>query len=187
MRAHCSRLNRTSYAAASAYASSGKAARRALHAAAPAPDHRQRGGAPPGLGVPAAQHLGCTPGEGLRPGALELAAAIRSASAVPDGARARAIGRCLHGLAVKAGRVASSAAVAKAVMDMYGRSGGLADARLVFDEIALPDAVCWNTMAMAYARGGRYREAARVMYRMKAAGMNPSEEMTDAVRLACFR
>jgi pentatricopeptide repeat protein len=50
-----------------------------------------------------------------------------------------------------------------------------------------PDAACWSALAMAYARGGRYREATRVMYQMKAAGMNPSQEMANAVRLACFR
>ncbi|CAO1942296.1 unnamed protein product [Urochloa humidicola] len=50
MRAHYSRLNRTSYYAAASTYASGKAAQRALHTAALAPDHRQRGGAPLGLG-----------------------------------------------------------------------------------------------------------------------------------------
>ncbi|XP_039771961.1 putative pentatricopeptide repeat-containing protein At5g08490 [Panicum virgatum] len=171
MRAHCSRFSRTSYAAASTHASSGKTAQRALHSAAAAPDRR----APPGLGVPAAQHLGCT---------LELAAAIRSASAVPDGARGggSALGRCLHGIAVKAGRVASSAAVAKAVMDMYGRSGALADARLVFDEIARPDAVCWNILITASSRGGHFDDAVGLFRSMLACGAVQS--MPTAVTVA---
>ncbi|PUZ47270.1 hypothetical protein GQ55_7G151500 [Panicum hallii var. hallii] len=180
MRAHCSRLNRTSYAAASAHASSGKAARRALHAAAPAPDHRQSGGTPPGLGAPAAQPLGSMFGEVLRPGALELAAAIRSTSALPDGGRA--LGRCLHGLAVKAGRVASSAAVAKAVMDMYGRSGALADARLLFDEMAHPDAVCWNILIAASSRGGPFDDAFGLFRSMLACGA--AQSMPTAVTVA---
>ncbi|KAJ1271133.1 hypothetical protein BS78_06G105600 [Paspalum vaginatum] len=165
----------TSYAYATASAPSRKA-RRALHAAAPAPDHRQRGGAPLEL-----HHLGRMLGESsLRPGALELAAAIRSASALPDGARA--LGRCLHGLAVKAGRVASSATVAKAVMDMYGRSGSLADARLVFDEMARPDAVCWNILITASSRRGLFEDAFVLFRSMLASGAGPS--MPTAVTVA---
>ncbi|OEL34897.1 putative pentatricopeptide repeat-containing protein [Dichanthelium oligosanthes] len=175
MRALYSSLSHTSNAAVY------REGRRVLHAAvALAPDHRPRGGAPPGPVAPAAQHLGCTLGEGLGPGALELAAAIRSASALPDGGAA--VGRCLHGLAVKAGRVASSAAVAKAVMDMYGRSGHLADARMVFDEMARPDAVCWNILITASSRGGRLDDAFGLFRSMLACG--EVQSMPTAVTVA---
>ncbi|KAF8714812.1 hypothetical protein HU200_027342 [Digitaria exilis] len=166
MRAHYSRLNRTSYA--------GSLSHRCFEQGATRVPRGGGGGVPPGLGVPAAHHLGPLLGEGLRPGALELAAAIRSASAVPDGGGARSTGRCLHGLAVKAGRMASSAAVAKAVMDMYGRSGAPADARLVFDEMARPDAVCWNILITASSRGGRFEDALGLFRSMLACGVAQS-------------
>ncbi|PUZ69017.1 hypothetical protein GQ55_2G075200 [Panicum hallii var. hallii] len=96
-------------------------------------------------------------------------------------------GRQVHTDAIKRG-VDMNQFVGSGLVHMYAKQGRLADAARAFEAVSgKPDAVCWNAMAMAYARGGRYREAARVMHRMKAAGMNPSEEMTDAVRLACFR
>uniref|UniRef100_A0A0E0JYM3 Pentatricopeptide repeat-containing protein n=1 Tax=Oryza punctata TaxID=4537 RepID=A0A0E0JYM3_ORYPU len=75
-------------------------------------------------------HYGCT--SLLR---LALAAAVKSSSALPDGCGGAALGRCLHGLAVRV-RYADGAVVAKAVMDMYGRIGSLADTCMVFDEMS---------------------------------------------------
>ncbi|CAN6165701.1 unnamed protein product [Urochloa humidicola] len=96
-------------------------------------------------------------------------------------------GRQVHADAIKRG-VDTNHFVGSGLVHMYAKQGRLEDAARAFKAIGgKPDAVCWNAMAMAFARGGRYRDAARVMYQMKAAGMNPSEEMTDAIRLACFR
>ncbi|CAN6203507.1 unnamed protein product [Urochloa humidicola] len=96
-------------------------------------------------------------------------------------------GRQVHADAIKRG-VDTNQFVGSGLVHMYAKQGRLADAARAFRAIGgKPDAVCWNAMAMAYARGGRYREATRVMYQMKAAGINPSDEMADAVRLACFR
>ena len=89
---------------------------------------------------------------GLRPDRLALAAAVKSASALPDGG---ALGSCLHGFVVRAG-YAAGVAVAKATMDMYGRRGALADARLVFDEMSRPDAVCWNILITGSSRAGLF-------------------------------
>lgn len=96
-------------------------------------------------------------------------------------------GRQVHADTIKRG-VHTNQFVGSGLVHMYAKQGRLADAARAFEAIGgMPDAVCWNAMAMAYARSGRYREASRVMYQMKAAGMNPSDEMTDAIRLACFR
>ncbi|RLN34655.1 hypothetical protein C2845_PM03G24400 [Panicum miliaceum] len=93
----------------------------------------------------------------------------------------------VHADTIKRG-VDANQFVGSGLVHMYAKQGRLADAARAFEAVgSRPDAVCWNAMAMAYARSGRYRDAARVMYQMRAAGMNPSEEMTDAVRLTCFR
>jgi pentatricopeptide repeat protein len=96
-------------------------------------------------------------------------------------------GQQVHADAIKRG-VDTNQFVGSGLVHMYAKQGRLADAAMAFEAIGgKPDAVCWSALAMAYARGGRYREATRVMYQMKAAGMNPSQEMANAVRLACFR
>lgn len=96
-------------------------------------------------------------------------------------------GQQVHADAIKRG-VDTNQFVGSGLIHMYAKQGRLADAARAFETIGgKPDAACWSALAMAYARGGRYREATRIMYQMKAAGMNPSKEMADAVRLACFR
>jgi pentatricopeptide repeat protein len=96
-------------------------------------------------------------------------------------------GQQVHADAIKRG-VDTNQFVGSGLVHMYAKQGWLADAVRAFGAIGgKPDTACWSALALAYARGGRYREATRVMYQMKAAGMTPSQEMADAVRLACFR
>uniref|UniRef100_A0A0D9WX78 Pentacotripeptide-repeat region of PRORP domain-containing protein n=1 Tax=Leersia perrieri TaxID=77586 RepID=A0A0D9WX78_9ORYZ len=96
-------------------------------------------------------------------------------------------GQQLHADAIKRG-LDMNQFVGSGLLHMYAKQGQLADAARAFEAIGgKPDAVCWNAMAMAYARGGRYRDATRVVYQMKAAGMNPSELTMNEVKLACFR
>ncbi|KAL6897379.1 hypothetical protein ACP4OV_007075 [Aristida adscensionis] len=96
-------------------------------------------------------------------------------------------GQQVHADAIKRG-MDTNQFVSSGLVHMYAKQGQLEDAIRAFKMIGgKADMVCWNTMAMAYARGGQYREATRVMYQMKAAGMNPSKVMMDAVRFACFR
>jgi pentatricopeptide repeat protein len=139
--------------------------------AVPAPDHRQcsallRARAASGDHAGSASLLRGMLGRGLRPDRLALAAAIKSASALPDGG---ALGSCLHGFVVRAG-YAPGAAVAKAVMDMYGRRGVLADARLVFDEMSCPDAVCWNILITGSSRAGLFDDVFGLFRSMLACG-----------------
>uniref|UniRef100_A0A0D9W3Y5 Pentatricopeptide repeat-containing protein n=1 Tax=Leersia perrieri TaxID=77586 RepID=A0A0D9W3Y5_9ORYZ len=121
-------------------------------------------------------------GRGIRPDRLALAAVVKSASTLHDGCGGGAVlGRCLHGLAVRAGYV-DGAAVAKAVMDMYGRIGALADARQVFDEMTCPDAVCWNILITASSRAGCFDDVFHLFRAMLACGV--AESMPTAVTVA---
>uniref|UniRef100_A0A0E0Q648 Pentacotripeptide-repeat region of PRORP domain-containing protein n=1 Tax=Oryza rufipogon TaxID=4529 RepID=A0A0E0Q648_ORYRU len=96
-------------------------------------------------------------------------------------------GQQVHADAIKRG-LDMNQFVGSGLLHMYAKEGQLADAARAFEAIdGKPDAVCWNAMAMAYARGGMYREATRVVYQMKAAGMNPSKLTMNEVKLACFR
>ncbi|KAM0916637.1 hypothetical protein ACQ4PT_010001 [Festuca glaucescens] len=151
--------------------------------AAPAPDHRQcsallRARTASGDHSGSASLLRGMLGRGLRPDRLALAAAIKSASSLPDGG---ALGSCLHGFVVRAG-YAARVAVAKAVMDMYGRRGALADARLVFDEMSCPDAVCWNILITGSSRAGLFDDVFSLFRSMLACGVD--ESMPTAVTVA---
>uniref|UniRef100_A0ACD5W120 Uncharacterized protein n=1 Tax=Avena sativa TaxID=4498 RepID=A0ACD5W120_AVESA len=85
----------------------------------------------------------------------------------------RCYGQQVHADAIKQG-LERNQFVVSGLVHMYAKQERLPDAERAFQEVGgEPDAVCWNAMAMGYARGGWYREAARMMYRMKAAGIDP--------------
>uniref|UniRef100_A0ACD5W2V4 Uncharacterized protein n=1 Tax=Avena sativa TaxID=4498 RepID=A0ACD5W2V4_AVESA len=97
----------------------------------------------------------------------------------------RCYGQQAHADAVKQG-VGKNQFVVSGLVHMYAKQGRLAEAARAFQEVGgEPDAVCWNAMAMGYARGGWYREAARMMYQMKAAGID--HPGLNVVRMACSR
>ncbi|KAK1698201.1 hypothetical protein QYE76_014898 [Lolium multiflorum] len=94
-------------------------------------------------------------------------------------------GQQVHADAVKHG-VETNQFVVSGLVHMYANQGRLADAARAFEGVGgKPDVVCWNAMAMGYARGGWYREAARMVYQMKAAGIDPPG--VNVVRMACAR
>ncbi|KAG8082095.1 hypothetical protein GUJ93_ZPchr0014g47010 [Zizania palustris] len=134
----------------------------------------------------AGDHYGCASllremlGRGLRPDRFALAAAVKSASTLHDHGGA-VLGRCLHGLAVRAG-YAYGAAVAKAIMDMYGRFGALGDARLVFDEMHCSDVVCWNILITASSRAGLFEDVLCLFRTMLASDVE--ESMPTSITMA---
>ncbi|KAI4966002.1 hypothetical protein ZWY2020_047257 [Hordeum vulgare] len=97
----------------------------------------------------------------------------------------RFYGQQLHGDAIKHG-VETDQFVVSGLVHMYARQGHLADAARAFEAVGgKPDVVCWNAMALGYARGGWYREATSMMYQMKAAGMDLPG--LNVVGMACSR
>jgi pentatricopeptide repeat protein len=95
----------------------------------------------------------------------------------------RCFGEQIHADAVKHG-METNQFVVSGLVHLYANQGRLADAARAFEAVCgKPDAVCWNAMAMGYARGGWYREAARMMYQMKAAGIDPPG--VNVVRMTC--
>uniref|UniRef100_J3LY65 Pentatricopeptide repeat-containing protein n=1 Tax=Oryza brachyantha TaxID=4533 RepID=J3LY65_ORYBR len=67
-------------------------------------------------------------------------------------------------------------------MDMYGRIGALADARLVFDEMSCSDAVCWNILITGSSRAGLFNDVFHLFRTMLASGVD--ESMPTAVTVA---
>ncbi|CAM0873044.1 unnamed protein product [Alopecurus aequalis] len=97
----------------------------------------------------------------------------------------RCLGRQVHADAIKHS-LETNQFVVSGLVHIYANQGKLADAARAFKAVgSKPDAVCWSTMAMGYARSGWYREAARMIYQMKAAGIDPPG--LDVVRMACSR
>ncbi|OAY62812.1 Pentatricopeptide repeat-containing protein, chloroplastic [Ananas comosus] len=84
---------------------------------------------------------------------------LSSSLAACAGAGALCLGRRVHGCAAKLGLAPSSACVANALLDMYGKCGRSDDAAQVFDEMRDRDVVAWNILIMGWARKDRFEEA----------------------------
>lgn len=94
-------------------------------------------------------------------------------------------GEQVHADAVKLGLV-SDAYVQCSLIDMYGRSGLVREAKLVFEMIDdRTNIACWNAMLMGYIQNGLYIEAIKFLYQMKAAGVQPQESLLNEVRISC--
>ncbi|WOK92149.1 hypothetical protein Cni_G00840 [Canna indica] len=77
------------------------------------------------------------------------------------------IGRKVHTFAVKLG-LGNAFAVANSLINMYGKSGDMETAKVVFDKMRTRSISSWNSMVSLYARHGRIDLAREVF-----------EEMTD--------
>ncbi|XP_071694051.1 pentatricopeptide repeat-containing protein At3g02330, mitochondrial [Rutidosis leptorrhynchoides] len=90
----------------------------------------------------------------------------------------------LHGLTIKS-MYQSSVCVENAILDMYGKCGVLADARHVFDEMQIRDAVSWNAIIAAYEQNGNVVETLEILVWMLSSGFEPDEFTFGSVLKAC--
>ncbi|KAL5099724.1 hypothetical protein RYX36_004051 [Vicia faba] len=94
-------------------------------------------------------------------------------------------GEQVHADTIKLG-FDSDSYVQCSLIAMYGRSGLLRDARLVFETTRNERNVdSWNAMLMGYIQNGLYIEAVKFVYQMKAARVHPHESLLDKLRIAC--
>ncbi|KAK9288245.1 hypothetical protein L1049_016695 [Liquidambar formosana] len=83
--------------------------------------------------------------------------------------------RILHGHAVVTG-LDLNVIVGTALLDGYGKSGLVTDARRVFDELLMDmNIVGWNAMMASYAQQGDKNSALKLFYSMEARGLIPDE------------
>ncbi|GMH07218.1 hypothetical protein Nepgr_009058 [Nepenthes gracilis] len=99
---------------------------------------------------------------GVEANAFTLSAAVKACSVLRD----LKLGRCFHGIVLRQ-RFDSNLVIASALIDMYGRSDEMDDARQVFDELPEPDAVCWTSIISALTRTDRFEEAFGLFYAMQ--------------------
>lgn len=82
------------------------------------------------------------------------------------------IGKQLHCHSMKSGLV-TWISVSNSLVDFYGKSGSLSDARIAFKEITEPDVVSWNALISGLASNGQISSALSAFDDMRLAGVNP--------------
>ncbi|RYQ98947.1 hypothetical protein Ahy_B07g086784 [Arachis hypogaea] len=107
-------------------------------------------------------------------GALTACAAIKSWL---DGIQ-------LHGLAVKCG-LTFVICVANAILDMYGKYGGLIESCLIFDEMKKRDVVSWNAIISAHEQNEEVEKTLLLFISMLRSTMEPDDFTYGSVVKAC--
>ncbi|KAJ0817542.1 putative tetratricopeptide-like helical domain superfamily [Helianthus annuus] len=98
--------------------------------------------------------------------------------------KAYTFGVGLHGLTIKS-MLQSNVCVENAMLDMYGKCGALTEARRVFDDMRIRDAVSWNAIIAAYEQNGNVDETLELLVSMLGSGLEPDEFTFGSVLKAC--
>jgi len=133
-------------------------------------------------------------------GTMSLFARMRRAALWPDAVTVAAVlpacaktaalqvGRKVHGYIVTSGLAYDGALdvfACNALADMYAKSGGLDEARCVFDWTRQRDVASWNIMIDGYASHGRGQEALKLFHQMIEEGLVPDEVTLLGALSAC--
>eukprot|EP01018_Ginkgo_biloba_P026550 Gb_17962 [translate_table: standard] len=118
--------------------------------------------------------------EGVKPNQFTFASILRACA----GLEALEQGKQIHGSISKT-QFESYVFVGSALVDMYSKCGSLVDAHQVFDRMPVRNAVSWNTIIVGYLKHGYSREALKLLYQMREAGMEPEEFIIVSVLNAC--
>ncbi|WOK94713.1 hypothetical protein Cni_G03418 [Canna indica] len=95
-------------------------------------------------------------------------------------------GKQVHTIAIKLG-ASSDKFVCSSLVDMYMKHELLIDGQRAFESAnGTQDFVCWNALLIGYAQRGCGKEAVKLLYEMKAAGMQPQESVIHGVMMMAF-
>ncbi|KAG0483524.1 hypothetical protein HPP92_011608 [Vanilla planifolia] len=108
--------------------------------------------------------------EGVRPNPWTFAAALASSAAQCASEK----GRLFHALLIKFGHE-SSVFVCNSLMNMYSKCGLIDETKLVFRSMECRDSVSWNSMMAGLVSNGFFGEALQLFFRMRTAGVNPTQ------------
>lgn len=93
-------------------------------------------------------------------------------------------GRLVHACIVE-NKFDSEVVVNNALLNMYGRSRALDDARKTFQIMASHNVVSWTAMISGHVAHGKGKEAVQLFFQMQQAGINPDKVTFVAVLEAC--
>ncbi|KAI5084999.1 hypothetical protein GOP47_0001168 [Adiantum capillus-veneris] len=97
---------------------------------------------------------------------------------------ALSVGKSIHAHISQA-KFDSDMLVATALVEMYGKCGGVEDARNVFDNIDGADVICWNAIIASYAQQGQSMQAVKLFQKMLQIGLHPDKMTLSSILSAC--
>ncbi|URE21112.1 PPR repeat [Musa troglodytarum] len=118
--------------------------------------------------------------EGVQPNSVSVTCLLRACA----GMALLGKGRELHCFAARRD-LDDDIFVATALIDMYAKSGSLAEANRVFEKLEHRNLASWNAMIMGFAAHGRGEAAISLFYRMCEEGIKPDGITFTAVLSGC--
>lgn len=120
--------------------------------------------------------------EGVKRNSFTYSSVLKACGRLGDGGQC---GEQVHAHAIKFG-VVSKSYVQCGLVDMYSKVGLVRYAKRVFDmNEDRKNGACWNAMLRGYMKDGDYIEAIKILYKMKAADLQPQESLLNELRSAC--
>ncbi|KAG2649210.1 pentatricopeptide repeat-containing protein At4g14850-like [Panicum virgatum] len=119
---------------------------------------------------------------GLRPNDFTFPSAFKAAASAPSRST---IGPQVHALALRFGYLPDDAFVACAALDMYFKTGRLALARRLFEEMPYRNVVAWNAVMTNAVLDGRPLETVEAYFGLREAGGMPNVVSVCAFFNAC--
>ncbi|XP_059647610.1 pentatricopeptide repeat-containing protein At2g33680 [Cornus florida] len=117
---------------------------------------------------------------GMRPSEFTLVGVLNACSDIG----AAVEGKQVHGYLIKSG-FEYQLYIMTALVDMYAKCGGIADARKGFDYLREPDIVLWSSMIGGYVQNGENEDALSLYCKMQMEGILPNELTLASVLKAC--
>ncbi|XP_051138990.1 pentatricopeptide repeat-containing protein At4g18520, chloroplastic-like [Andrographis paniculata] len=119
-------------------------------------------------------------GEGVEPNSFTYSSALKACAKLEDIQQ----GKLIHSSINKTPAL-SNVFVGSALVNMYSKCGYLPEAVRVFDSMPEKNLVSWKAMIVAYARNGLCDEALKLVYRMRAEGVDVDDYVLSVVLTSC--
>ncbi|ESW25117.1 hypothetical protein PHAVU_003G008700 [Phaseolus vulgaris] len=117
---------------------------------------------------------------GYPPNNFSISAALKSCL----GLEAFEVGKSVHGCALKA-CYDRDLYVGTALLELYAKSGEIAEAQQLFEEMPKDDLIPWSLMIARYAQSEKSREALELFCRMRQSSVVPNNFTFASVLQAC--
>lgn len=118
--------------------------------------------------------------EGVEPNSFTYSSALKACAKLEAGS----IGKLIHSSANKKPSM-SNVFVGSALIHMYSKCGFVSEAIRVFNSMPERNLVTWKSMILGYARNGHCQEALKLLYRMRAEGIEVDDYVLAAVLTEC--
>lgn len=118
--------------------------------------------------------------EGIKPDKVIFLCALKACGSM--GAIEQ--GRLIHEQLIKTG-LESDTMIGNALVDMYGKCGGLEEANVSFDRLVSRDVVTWGALISGYAQCGDGSSALKMFSKMQLEGLKPDQLVFSSIVKAC--